>query len=126
MMESRTNPGPATLGHHDAVLRCLRGGLSLPMAAHAYAVIDAFLYGFALQEAALPFTTEEETVAVASAMLESFPRDTYPHLAELTIDHVLQPGYRFADEFEFGLDLILDGLETAATPHPGTPHPGTA
>jgi hypothetical protein len=38
-----------------------------------------------------------------------------PHLAELTIEHVLQPGYDYANEFEFGLDLILDGLERART-----------
>ena len=42
-----------------------------------------------------------------------FPADEYPHLAELTAEHVLQPGYEYSNEFEFGLDLILDGLERA-------------
>src|SRR5216684_7148160 len=36
-----------------------------------------------------------------------------PHLAEIATWHVLQPGYLYADEFEIGLDLILDGLERA-------------
>jgi AcrR family transcriptional regulator len=113
-MESRTSPGPATLTHHDAVLGCLRRGMSLEMAAHAYALLDAFVYGFALQEATLPATGGEEMAALAGEIAEHFPLDAYPHLAELTVEHVLQPGYDFAKEFDFGLDLILDGLEHAA------------
>jgi hypothetical protein len=38
----------------------------------------------------------------------------YPHLAEFTANHVLQPGYDFKSEFDFGLDLILDGLARVA------------
>ena len=45
-----------------------------------------------------------------------FPAGEYPHLTELTVEHVLQPGYDYGDEFEFGLDLILDGLERARRP----------
>ena len=110
LMESRTNPGPATLKHHDANIGTLRaGGFSVAMTAHAYALIDSFVYGFALQEAALPF--EAETVAeVAAPMMELFTTGQYPHLVELTTEHILQPGYDFGDEFEFGLTLILDGL----------------
>jgi Tetracyclin repressor-like, C-terminal domain len=48
---------------------------------------------------------------VPQAILEQLPADEYPYLTELTIEHVLQPGYDYGDEFEFGLDLILDGLE---------------
>lgn len=115
MMESRTNPGPATLRHHDAVIGCLRaGGLSTVMVGHAYAVLDAYIYGAALQEAALPFDTPEEAAMIASAIVDQFPSDAYPHLAAFTFDHVLQPGYDFGEEFEFGLDLILDGLAAAA------------
>ena len=56
LMESRSTPGPATLKHHDAVLGCLReAGFSLAMAAHAYSVLDSYIYGFALQQASLPF-----------------------------------------------------------------------
>ncbi len=56
LLESRTSPGPATLRHHDAMLGTLRGaGFSIEMTAHAYALIDSYVYGFALQEAALPF-----------------------------------------------------------------------
>jgi hypothetical protein len=44
-------------------------------------------------------------------MRRQFNADDYPHIAETITEHVTKPGYDFADEFEFGLDLILDGLE---------------
>src|SRR5215472_11700822 len=115
LMESRASPGPATLQHHDAVLGCLRaGGFSLEMTAHAYALLDSYIYGFALQEASLPFETPEETSKVAQDIFGQFTADQYPYLTELTVNHVLQPGYSFGHEFEIGLDLILDGLARAA------------
>jgi hypothetical protein len=48
---------------------------------------------------------------VAQDILRELPADEYPHLAEMIIEHAMKPGYAYADEFEFGLDLILDGLE---------------
>jgi AcrR family transcriptional regulator len=114
LMESRSSPGPATLRHHDAVLGCLRqAGFPVALAAHAYSVLDGYIYGFALQEASLPFDTGEESSELAQALLAQFPADEYPHLAEFTFQHVLQPGYDYASEYEFGLDLILDGLDRA-------------
>ncbi|MEV8373920.1 TetR/AcrR family transcriptional regulator C-terminal domain-containing protein [Kribbella sp. NPDC056861] len=111
LMESRTNPGPATLRHHDAIVGTFRlAGFSVPLAAHAYALLDAFVYGFALQETSLPFESSEDAAEVTGAMMEHFASGQYPHLTELATDHVLQPGYAFGDEFDFGLDLILDGL----------------
>jgi AcrR family transcriptional regulator len=111
-MESRTSPGPATLRHHDAVIGCLRdAGFSIELAAHAFSVLDSYIYGFALQERSLPFATLGHTAGPPQATLARFPAEEYPHLAELTAEHVLQPGYDYSNEFEFGLDLILDGLE---------------
>jgi AcrR family transcriptional regulator len=111
LMESRTNPGHATMRHHDAVIGTLRrAGFSIEMTAHAYSLLDSYIYGFALEEAGLPFDTETAP-EMAEAMLAQFPVDEFPHLAELTIEHVLQPGYDYGDEFEFGLELILDGLD---------------
>ena len=111
LMESRTNPGHATLRHHDAVIGTLRrAGFSIGLTAHAYSLLDAYIYGFALQEASLPFDPETAS-DVAEAMLAPFPSDEFPHLAELATEHVLQPGYDYGKEFEFGLELILDGLE---------------
>jgi AcrR family transcriptional regulator len=112
LMESRRTPGPSTLRHHDAVIGCLRdAGFSIQLAAHAFATLDGFIYGFVLQERSLAFGTPEETSELAKAFLLQFPTKDYPRLAELTVEHVLKPGYDYGDEYQFGLDLILDGLE---------------
>jgi AcrR family transcriptional regulator len=110
----RRTPGPATLHHHDAVIGCLQdGGFSLPLVAHAISALDGYIYGFALQEQNLAFGTPEETSELAKAFLQQFPSKEYPRLAAFTVEHVLQPGYDYGEEYEFGLDLILDGLERA-------------
>jgi AcrR family transcriptional regulator len=112
LMESRTTPGATTLRQHDAVIGCLLGaGFSMELTAHAFAAVDSYVYGFALQEKGLPFDTPGQTAEMAQAMLAQFPVDEFPHLAAFTRDHVLRPDYDFGAEFEFGLDLILDGLE---------------
>jgi AcrR family transcriptional regulator len=114
LMQSRTSPGPATMRHHDTVIGTLRtAGFSVALTAHAFSALDSYIYGFALQQRSLPFETGEQTAELAEAILAQFPAEAYPHLAELTVQHVLQPGYDYGDEFEFGLDLVLDGLEKA-------------
>lgn len=112
LMESRTNPGPATLRHHDAVIGTFRrAGFSIEMTAHAYSLLDSYIYGFALQEAVfLPFD-KDRAPELAEAMLAQFPTNEYQYLTELATEHVLQPNYDYGNEFEYGLDLILDGLE---------------
>lgn len=112
LMESRTNPGPETLRHHDDVLGVLRAaGFPVPLAAQALTLLDSYTYGFALQEFALPFGTPDEVSEVTGSIMEGFPADAYPHLTEMAVEHILKPGYDFGSQFEFGLDLILDGLE---------------
>lgn len=112
LMESRTAPGPATLRHHEAVLGCFRtGGFSLPATAHAYSLLDSYIYGFALQELHLPFQDADGAADVAAVMMTRMPAGEFPYLAEMAAQHVLQPGYRYADEYETGLELILNGLE---------------
>jgi len=107
----RRTPGPATLRHHDAVIGCLQeAGFSWALVAHAISALDGYIYGFALQERNLAFGTPEETAVLAKAFIQQFPTLNYPHLAAFTIEHVLQPGYDYGAEYEFGLDLILDGL----------------
>ena len=114
LMESRTNPGPANLRHHDAVIGCLRAaGFDMEMAAHAYALLDSYLYGFALTKMNLPFESAEEAAEMAQRMIQPFLLDEYPYLLEMLTEHVMKPGYEYGDEFAFGLDLILDGLERA-------------
>jgi AcrR family transcriptional regulator len=115
LMESRMHPGPANLRHHDAVLGNLReGGFSVEMAAHAYSVLDSYIYGFALTKMNLPFGNGGgDVVDVAESMLEPFPVDTYPNLVEFITEHAMKPGYEYGSEFEYGLELILDVLERA-------------
>ncbi|PPK97218.1 regulatory TetR family protein [Kineococcus xinjiangensis] len=112
LMNSRSAPGLETLRHHDAVLGCLRAaGFSVPLAAHAFAVLDAHLYGFVVQELSLPFRGPDEASGVTARILGGLPPGALPHLVELATQHVLQPGYDFGDEFGYGLDLVLEGLE---------------
>jgi AcrR family transcriptional regulator len=114
LMESRRNPGPANLRHHDAVIGSLRAaGFDMAMAAHAYSALDAYIYGFALTKMSLPFENTAEIAEVAQTMLEPFPVNAYPNLAAFITEHAMQPGYDYGDEFEYGLDLILEGLEAA-------------
>lgn len=112
LMESRRRPGIANLRHHDAVIGSLRaGGFDIAMAAHAYSLLDSYIYGFALTKMNLPFESSDDIAAVAQSMLEPFTPDEFPNMVEILTDHVMKPGYNHGDEFEYGLDLILDGLE---------------
>lgn len=112
LMESRGRPGPANLRHHDAVIGKLRGaGFDLVAVAHAYSLIDGYIYGFAATKLNVPFHTTAEMTAMAQEMFEPFPPNEYPNLAEFVNDHVMKPGYDYGDEFEYGLDLILDGID---------------
>jgi AcrR family transcriptional regulator len=101
LMESRTTPGPATVRHHA-------------LTAHAYALLDSYTYGFALQEVGLPFEGSDSVAEIAEPIMERFATGDYPHLTEMATDYYLQPGYDFGDEFEWGLDLILEALTRSA------------
>src|SRR4026209_748690 len=112
LMESRTNPGPANLRHHDAVIGCLRAaGFDMAAVATAYSLLDAYIYGFALTKMNLPFDALDDITEMAQTMLEPFPEGEYPNLVAFITDHAMQPGYDFANECEWGLDVVLDGVE---------------
>lgn len=114
LMESRMQPGPANLRHHNAVMKCLReAGFSFQTAVHAYSALDSYIYGFALQEKTLPFQTPEESAQVAETKLAMQPpsiAEEYPYLVEVVVE-LGKSGYDYAVEFEVGLDLLLDGIE---------------
>lgn len=118
LMESGAEPGPASIRVHDAVLGYLReGGFSLELTVQAYSVLDAYIYGFALQEKYLPFEDAEGASALAKEQARQFEAqaaqlaETYPYLAEVVTRHVAEVGYDAGQAFEYGLDLILDALE---------------
>jgi AcrR family transcriptional regulator len=110
LIESRRNPGPALLRHHDAVLGCLRAnGFPIVLATHAFSAVDAYVFGFVLSELNLPIEpgeSAEEFVRGIELMTEA-----YPNLAEMLAEQVMGKNYSYADEFDYGLELILDGLE---------------
>lgn len=111
LLDSRRNAGHETLRHHDAVLGCLReAGFSWSWAGHAFALLDAHLYGFVVQELSLPFDGAEAAGDVAAEMFDALPSGELHYLREFAGARVLQRGYSFGDEFEIGLDLILDAL----------------
>jgi AcrR family transcriptional regulator len=111
LMASRTTPGPATLALLEAGIRCFReGGFSVPLAALAISTVDSYVHGFVLQEVNLPFRGEAELAAMTTAIMEQFPAAEFPYLFELTVEHVLQPGYDYGHEFDSGLAVVLDGV----------------
>ena len=110
-MASRTSPGPATLRLLETGIRCFReGGFSVPPAAHAISVVDSQVHGFVLQEVNLRFRDESELAAMTGAIMETFPASEFPHLLEMTVQFVLQPGYGYGAKFGSGLRVALDGL----------------
>ncbi|KRF37660.1 TetR/AcrR family transcriptional regulator C-terminal domain-containing protein [Nocardioides sp. Soil805] len=110
LLESRRHPGPALLHHHDAVIGCLRGaGFPVVLAAHAFSVLDAYVYGFVLTELNLPMGAGEDAEAFATGL--GLAAEDYPHLVEMMTEQVVGGTYAYADEFDYGLDLVLDGLE---------------
>jgi len=114
IMDSRSAPGPETLRHHDAVLGCCRrAGFSVALAAHAFSLLDSYIYGFVLQEVNLPFDDTSDLEGVVESMMSPFSAEAYPYLVELTTEYIMQPGYSYGNEFENGLGRILDSLEAA-------------
>jgi AcrR family transcriptional regulator len=115
-IQARTSPGPATLGHLDSVIGCLlAAGFSMPMAGHAMSLLDSYVQGFAMQEATLPLDSSGDIGAATEDIMAQQEQMavTFPHLAEMAMALILRPGYAYGNEFEFGLELILDGIEKA-------------
>ncbi|WP_286329548.1 TetR/AcrR family transcriptional regulator C-terminal domain-containing protein [Agromyces marinus] len=115
MIEARPRPGTPLLRHFDRVLGCLvNSGFSAALATHAFSALDAYTYGFALTESTLPFTPADGAEQSFAEEVAPSP-DEYPHLVR-TLGELMGSGtYSFADEFDVGLDLILDGFEQRLT-----------
>ena len=108
VLESRLNPGPARLRYLDAVVGVLRGvGFDTATVARAFMALDSHTYGFTMQELALPFDAAS-AAGVAEEMAARVFADGYPNLAVMA--ELAMSGAQLLD-FEFGLDLLLDGLE---------------
>ncbi len=120
LMESRSSPGPANLRHHEAVTSCLRrAGFTVRMATHANWLLDSYVYGYALQEAGMPFDSASNFGDMAAEVyLPQLPPDQFPYLNE-SAAALAAEGYDPATEFDFGLDLILTALAPLRTANQG-------
>lgn len=111
LMASGVNPGPATMQDTESLLKCFReAGFSVEMTVHAVSALNIYTYGFAQQVANLTFETVEEAAEVGKAVMAQFPSATYPYMGEMVSQHMMKAGYRAMDEFDFGLNLIIDGI----------------
>ena len=111
LIVSRANVGPAMLCYVEATIGCLvKAGFSYPMADHAWNAIHSYVYGFTLQKLNFPFKPEEYA-EVAKAYLPQISVDEYPHLHGLS-QEVIAGHHDGLHDLQFGLDLILEGLES--------------
>ena len=124
LIMSRFNIGPGMTRYLDATLGRLReGGFSVTGALDAWHALDSHLYGFTLQQLNLPFEAEEAQ-QVSASVLAQLPADQFPHVVEV-ITEIMRSGR--TEDFEFGLDLILDGLQqTLAAESAGHAQPSPA
>lgn len=107
---SKINVRPPMLHYIDATLGCLHeAGFSLEMADHAWNAIDSHIYGFTLQELNFP-VNEADYSEAATEGLSFIPADKYPYMNQLT-HYVIDGRYDGIHDFEFGLGLILKGLD---------------
>jgi AcrR family transcriptional regulator len=112
LMMRRARVSPDRMRWMEAVLRTFReAGFSADMTHHAYHALDSHITGFTLWQVSMPFDTKEELVDLAEGFLREIPADEYPYVIEHAEQHIAPSSPDGKTEFEFGLDLILDGLE---------------
>lgn len=110
LLDSRETSGPSRLRYFDWVLGTLvEAGFTLEGAAHAFSVIDAYIYGFGIQAFNMAPDDEVSPEEMAEAILAAIPAEEYPYLHRMA-SHAMASGYDAEDDFDFGLELILDGL----------------
>jgi AcrR family transcriptional regulator len=112
LMMRTTSPIPSRMRWMEWLLRTLReAGLTPNLTHHAYHALDSHITGFTLWQVSFPFDTREELLDLAEDFLAKIPADEYPYALEHAEQHLAEPDPDEPSEFEFGLDLILDGLE---------------
>jgi AcrR family transcriptional regulator len=110
LVVSRANVGPAMLRYVDATIGCFReAGFSYVAADHAWNALDSYVYGFTLQKLNFPFEPHEYA-KMAKAFLPMIPADEFPYLNGMS-QQVIKGHHDGLHDIEFGLDLILDGLD---------------
>lgn len=116
LFESRGSTGPTVLRYLDAIIASLRaGGFSVEAAAHAFWVLDSYVYGHVIQEMSLPFDAANGPGETSEDRLEHFQSDEYSHLAELAALQETTSAFDYDTEFAFGLNLVLEALDAIRT-----------
>jgi hypothetical protein len=98
------------------VIGCLRAaGFSMPLVGHTMSILDSYVQGFAQQEAALPLDPSGDIGAATEEIMaqQAQMAQTFPNLADMAAELILKPGYAYGNEFDYGLELVLDGLAAA-------------
>ena len=117
-MEAAGKPGPENLRQHNAMMGCLRqSGFSFRTTVHVTSMLDAYVYGFALQQETLSFETPDESAQAAAATHSGESPEAaerYPYLLEV-VSELAESGYDYDAEFIVGLDVMLDGVESLRT-----------
>jgi AcrR family transcriptional regulator len=115
VIESRTNPSPVVLAYIDSMIGMFRaGGFSADLTHHALHAVGSRLYGFTQEVFDHSQSVDPETRTLLVREMEG----RYPHIAEMveTVYHdeasVVGRGCDDQFEFEFALDLLLDGLDS--------------
>ena len=111
IMEAGVNPGPSTLRDSDNCMKSLRtAGFTVEMTVHAVTVLNIFIYGAAQQYSRLNFSNSQEASDFSETIRDQFPVDDYPYLGEIITEYMMKSNYDARSEFDFGLNLILDGI----------------
>ena len=112
LIDSRESSGPERLRYFEWVIGTLRrAGFSVELAAHAFSVLDSYIYGFGRQQFNMAAGSGGEPEEMAEAFLRAIPADEYPYLREMVVEYAMGSGLRRQADLEFGLGLILDGLQ---------------
>ena len=73
---------------------------------------DSYVYGFCRQQSNVSSGSDAAPEEIAAAFLQAVPAGQYPYLTEIITDHAMQGGQDEDADFQFGLSLILDGLQS--------------
>ena len=106
--------GPARMRYMDFALSVYRrAGLDPQSTELAFHAVENHIVGYTIQEVDFPLETDD-LAAMAKSFLETLPKEEFPHLAEHVEQHLTHESIGGGD-FEFGLELLLDGIERIRT-----------
>ena len=111
LMEAHMGVGEAKLRVFEWMLDAMhRGGFSVELSYNACLAMDSYIYGFTLQEVSWPYEPEERAGAMDEIALQLHAA-RYPRIAEVMHFTTSRITIDYAREFDFGLELLLDGLD---------------